>query len=125
MRLTLILTDLVAASLSTFSVNNLDPIKRRSIILKGLHFHYAGQGMIYIPTDHNMIQRSVLTQLVGEINLLTESGLDAIVSDDRLRRSAIDAARRLTLLVQSPEDAIRSLAFSVRPSRSFNLAVTD
>lgn len=60
---------------------------------------------------------SALSQLVGEINKLGKTNLNALVSDDLLRRSAIDAARRLTLLVQTPEEAIRSLAFSVRPTQ--------
>jgi hypothetical protein len=63
-----------------------------------------------------MVRRGALSQLVGEINKLGDSGLGCLVPDDLLRRSAIEAARRLTLLVQTPEEAIRSLAFSVRPN---------
>lgn len=61
-----------------------------------------------------MRQPCALSNVVDEINNLNDWGLSAVVADDKLRRLAIDAARRLTLLVQTPEEAIRSLAFSVR-----------
>lgn len=64
-----------------------------------------------------MRQPCALSNVVGDINNLTEWGLGTVVTDDKLRKLAIDAARRLTLLVQTPEEAIRSLAFSVRPTQ--------
>jgi hypothetical protein len=60
-----------------------------------------------------MRQPCALQTVVEEINQLSEHGLKELAANDELRRAAIDAARRLTLLVQTPEEAVRSLAFSV------------
>lgn len=62
-----------------------------------------------------MARRGSLSQVVAEVNRFGDSDLGAILSNEQLRRSAIDSARQLTLLLQTPEEAIRSLAFSVRP----------
>lgn len=63
-----------------------------------------------------MRQPCALLTLVNEINDLSQHGLGSLVSNDILRRKAIDATRRLNLLVQTPEEAVRSLAFSVTQS---------
>lgn len=70
-----------------------------------------------------MRQPCALVSVVNDINRLSENGLKDLVADDGLRRATIDATRRLNLLVQTPEEAIRSLAFSVRPQLLHDVSI--
>jgi hypothetical protein len=53
------------------------------------------------------------------------SGYDPalMTAHDDLRILAVQAAKRLLALIQTPSDAIRSLAFSVSPPRTQSLGV--
>ncbi|KPI43781.1 Demethylsterigmatocystin 6-O-methyltransferase [Cyphellophora attinorum] len=70
-----------------------------------------------------MRQPCALQTVVEEINQLSEHGLQQLAANDELRRAAIDAARRLTLLVQTPEEAVRSLAFSPTYNACVRIAI--
>ncbi|ETN46267.1 uncharacterized protein HMPREF1541_00451 [Cyphellophora europaea CBS 101466] len=70
-----------------------------------------------------MKQFCILDNVVNEINSLSQYGLYALVADDKLRRAALDATRRLTLLVQTPEEGIRSLAFAPTYNACVRIAI--
>ena len=81
-----------------------------------------------VPPSSTMRQPSACAGLISEINSLSERGLAVFAIDDELRQATLDAVHRLTILIQTPEEAVRSLAFSVCqpvPERTWMLRLTQ